>query len=418
MDFNLKLQEKLSFKRAVSAIGGAAGISVANLFISLLMISKTSQVEYGVFALLLVIQSLANGFSNALLNSPLLIVLTGHDEEKAETIYAYHKLNFLYCLLVASIQFVISYALLHDIQVSALFLFLAFFSTFRWFGRAFLNNCGNNRTVVNSDFIYTVLIVTCTCLLIYFNVFFLVSVLTVMLLSNLGSSLLFGGDFMFESAKGINCGHIAKAKKGFLTQGRFAAVGVLSAEATSNSHAYIVTFLFGPAAFATIAAANLLFRPLDVIFSTLTQIERPRIRRLIAEEKHLAVHSSVKKILCFSGAVWVAVLVLGAFVNSLVIERFFTDDNEIISFETAFYFFLVIYFFRILRNPLSIYLQSSDNFRLLSTASLRSGLLTVTLVLVIAYWVGSVESLLGVICGEALLLLTLYIFYRKRMANV
>lgn len=418
MDFNLKLQEKLSYKRAASAIGGAAGISVSNLFISLLMISKTSQVEYGVFALLLVIQSLANGFSNALLNSPLLIVITGHDEDKKETIYAYHKLNFLYCLFVASIQFIISYELLHDIQVSALFLFLAFFSTFRWFGRAFLNNCGNNKTVVNSDFTYTVLMVVCTCLLLYFNIFFLVGVLTVMLLSNLGATLLFNGAFMFESAKGIRCGHIDKAKNGFLTQGRFAAVGVISAEATSNSHAYIVTFLFGPAAFATIAAANLLFRPLDVIFSTLTQIERPRIRRLIAEEKHLAVHLSIKKILCFSSAAWVVVFVLGFFVNDFVIERFFTADNEIINFEKAFYLFLVVYFLRVLRNPLSIYLQSSDNFRLLSSASLRSGLLTVTLVLFVAFWMGSVESLLGVICGEVLLLLTLYIFYRKRMANV
>src|SRR5690606_21908036 len=62
-------------------------------------------------------------------------------------------------------------------------------------------------------------------------------------------------------------------------QSKWALVGVASTEATANSHAWLVTFTAGPASFAPIAAAALLFRPVGLCAMALTQLERPLLAK-------------------------------------------------------------------------------------------------------------------------------------------
>ncbi|WP_099036028.1 hypothetical protein [Lacimicrobium alkaliphilum] len=410
----MQFKEGLSLKRAVTAIGGAAGISIANLYVSLLMIGNVSQEEYGVFALMLVIQSLACGFSNAILNSPLLIVITNNRENKRDVVWGYQRLNFLFCLVMALMQLLVSYLLLKNFESAFLFCFLAFFAVFRWFGRAYLNNCDDNYLVVRSDFSYFLFSVFGSSVLLFIEKFEFNNVLLILSISQFISIGFFGQNFIAENLKGMISGKLQNTVEGFLKQGRFALLGVLSAEATSNSHAYIVSALFGPAAYAPIAAANLVFRPLDVAFSTMTQLERPRIRKLLHQNRKDEVTCSLKKILLYCSIVWCGILLGAISCNFLFFEMIYKDAEYYDALTYSFGIFLIIYIFRMMRSPIAIYLQSADNFRVLSNLSLLAGGLTLVLVSLSSFFLGTAfSSLLGVALGEFLLFLMLRNIYRR-----
>ena len=80
------MSNKLPFKRAVAAIGGSAGMALTSLVLALCLMQKASLEDYGLFAFLLVTQALANGVSNAVLGSPLLIALNDNSNIKINLI--------------------------------------------------------------------------------------------------------------------------------------------------------------------------------------------------------------------------------------------------------------------------------------------------------------------------------------------
>ena len=62
---------------------------------------------------------------------------------------------------------------------------------------------------------------------------------------------------------------------------RWAVIGVVLTEFTANAHAYIVTFVAGPKAFALLAVGALVMRPASLVLSSLPDIERPRMAQKI-----------------------------------------------------------------------------------------------------------------------------------------
>ena len=61
--------------------------------------------------------------------------------------------------------------------------------------------------------------------------------------------------------------------------------GCCNYEASFNAHAYLVTLIAGPSAFAPLAAAALFMKPLNMCSSSLVQLERPAMARAIAESQ-------------------------------------------------------------------------------------------------------------------------------------
>ena len=66
---------------------------------------------------------------------------------------------------------------------------------------------------------------------------------------------------------------------------RWAVFGVVLTEFTANAHAYLVTFISGPKAFAVLALGSLLMRPASLVLSALPDIERPRMARKIGQRR-------------------------------------------------------------------------------------------------------------------------------------
>ncbi|MCI2285474.1 hypothetical protein L3081_21350 [Colwellia sp. MSW7] len=72
-----------SYKRILAAISGSAGVALSSLVLALMLMQKGSAEDYGIFSFMLVAQALFNGISNALLGTPLLIVLINKQKNKA-----------------------------------------------------------------------------------------------------------------------------------------------------------------------------------------------------------------------------------------------------------------------------------------------------------------------------------------------
>ena len=62
---------------------------------------------------------------------------------------------------------------------------------------------------------------------------------------------------------------------------RWSLAGAVLTELTVNAHAYLVTFIAGPGAFALLALGMLLMRPASLMQSALTDLERPAMARAI-----------------------------------------------------------------------------------------------------------------------------------------
>jgi O-antigen/teichoic acid export membrane protein len=187
----------------------------------------------------------------------------------------------------------------------------------------------------------------------------------------------------------------------FSTHGRWALVGVLSTEATSNAHAYILAVFYGAAAFAPIAAVALLFRPVGVVLLALTQFERPRMARHMKSHAPRKLAAAVHFFHATSLLLWagnaVAVL-LATFLSPSIVG----SDYRPQELQIAAGLMLLITLCRSLRAAESATLQAAGHFRQLAIVTLVSAPLTVVGIAVSIMIVPTIATLtlVGVAVGE------------------
>jgi O-antigen/teichoic acid export membrane protein len=401
------MSDKLPFKRAFSAIGGSAGMALTSLVLAIFLLQKGTIEEYGLFAFLLVTQALANGISNALLGSPLLIALSENTPESRNKISSFIFVNLFISLVFSGVQALIVFSFVDSMPIALVYAVSAFFTTLRWFGRAYLNNSHQHSRVVISDAIYSVVSLIIAVILYIsdsvslYNFGLLTASAALLALPFLGVNYI---KMQFFST--LNAGFHGFFE-GFQQQGRYALVGVLTTEGTQNSHSYIVTLLLGPAAFAPIAAAALLFRPVMVVLNSLAQIERPRLRGLLIAQRFSEAKASLNRFQKINLVFW--------FLNSLaagVLLVFFMDLywKDFTTQSALIYSTVLISLVRISRSVSStfnVYLQAADRFKELSWVSVKSSLITIPAVYFLVLFFEPSFSLLGLLLGELLSLIFL-----------
>ena len=87
--------------------------------------------------------------------------------------------------------------------------------------------------------------------------------------------------------------------------------GVVLTELTANAHAYLVTFISGPKAFAVLALGSLLMRPASLVLSALPDIERPRMAAKIGQAIRPAHCAPLRNSERPSAAIWLATILAG-----------------------------------------------------------------------------------------------------------
>ncbi|GAA0670957.1 hypothetical protein [Rheinheimera tangshanensis] len=408
------MTDKLPFKTAFAAIGSSAGMALTSLVLALCLIQKGSVADYGLFAFLLVTQALATGISNALLGSPLLIALSENNTSQAsEKIRSFMLANLLLSLLFSLIQAAILLSFVYSIAMALVYAFSAFITTLRWFGRAYCNNSHQHDRVVASDALYSLCSLSAAAIL-YFTED--VSLFSFGLITATAAILAF-------PALGINYARLQFISsltaglrgfiQGFQQQGKHALVGVLTTEGTLNSHSYLVTLILGPTAFAPIAAASLLFRPVMVVLNSLTQIEKPRIRKLILDSKVFAIEYSLRRFKMLNLLFWSINSIFVIFLLSLFFDVYWKEEHSKSDLVWAAVFFSLIRLSRCISTTYNVYMQAADKFKELSLITIKSSFLTVPLVYVSLLIFEPSFSLAGILLGELFALLLLVRLYQR-----
>ena len=359
----------------------SAIVSVSHLLIQLFSIHHLETAAIGTLAFLLVIIQFGYGLSNALVSTPYTIVVNQGDDADARSVDFFFPVNLMLAASQGLICAAIAWATASP-SAALLFGLAGMLSLIRWFGRSNAYAHHTPARAARSDLAYAGTILA--GLLIAMRTGADMSAIGGMLVAASLIGLLPFGLAYLRRHFAIAPGRALSAYRPvWKEQSAWTLVGVLSTEATSNSHSYIVTLLAGPTAFAPIAVGMLFFRPVNVCITALTQLERPRLTRAVARGDHGAAIRSERVFMAALVLLWlatcaVAAIALYAF-PGLILKP--TLDHRLVMIAVGLCALLSLV--QCVQTPMSVMTQARKAFRPLAAQSIRScgvGLIAVTLI--------------------------------------
>lgn len=387
------------------------GVAAITFICSIALVGWDTQESYGFYAFAIVIQSFFNGASNALIASPMLVQLnTTQDRERV--LISYSWAAFLFSCLFGLIQSITAYAFLSSTDIFYVSFFWGALAGFRWCLRIISNNIQVNSEVVFSDFIYVIFSLSFLIVIYFFFSVDLYSVALSQTAAMLLSIFPFKNRFyLFRSFFRV-C-HLKILNKGFREVGKHSFLGVASSEVITNVHSYAVVFFYGLSAYAPLAIIMLLFRPINIILLSLTQLEKPRFAQYIAENKAFKLNREL--ILFFNLSIFFFLI---NFIIVFFVEKHFYDffwkvqtDRDVVIF--SLYIYSVGLLFKSIRVPVSVYFQASNEYVFLSKAGVYSAFLALAVMPLSMVFLDVKFSFLAILSGELLLLVLLSQKYKR-----
>ncbi|WP_176595821.1 MULTISPECIES: polysaccharide biosynthesis protein [Sphingobium] len=389
----------------------SAIVSASHLLVQLFSIHHLGTAAIGTLAFLLVIIQFGYSLSNALVSTPYTIAVNQGDDKEARSFDFFFPVNLLLAasqgLICAAIAWVTA-----SPMAALLFGLAGTLSLIRWFGRSNAYAHHAPARAARSDMAYAGTILA--GLLIAMRTGADMPAIGGMLVAaSLVGLLPFGLAYLrrhFAMGPGRALGAYRPVWK---EQSAWTLVGVLSTEATSNSHSYIVTLLAGPTAFAPIAVGMLFFRPVNVCITALTQLERPPMTRAVARGDHGAAIKSERVFMAALVMLWlgtcaVAAIALYAF-PGLILKP--TLDHRLVMIAVGLCALLSLV--QCVQTPMSVMTQARKAFRPLAAQSMRScgvGLVAVTL---LVWGAAPVFSIGGVVLSQLVMMLGIWQLDRK-----
>lgn len=399
---------------AIAAIGpiGSAG---AQFLLSVAMLRLLPTHDFGTLSFLLVASVFSWGVWAALLCAPLPVILfqsTPEDRVAGED--AILAVN-LYGSLAAVILFgIIGWATRLPPGLALLFGAYSGVALIRWFARAYAYAYGRQFRVVASDLIYSGTLIAGIAVMTFDKSSSLLAVYAILLISAAAGILPFGWKYCARQAT-LAPRHIAGYAKIWRSQASWSLLGVVTTEATGNAHAYLVTLMMGPAAFAPIAASALVTRPISVASNALADFERPRMSREIGEGRIAEVWQSIRIFRIVLLAVWLAgagaVVALYLFAPTLIFPKHY--DLHTLVMGTAMWTFVA--WLRVIRIPEGSVMHASGAFKPLAYASLWSSAVTVAIVTVMIHYAGALWSIVGIIVGQSIFSFWTIVYARRQL---
>jgi hypothetical protein len=377
-------------RRLLGAICGNAGVSLVSLIAGLLLLKQSDAGAFGTFAIYQTLVALGYGISNAAFAAPLTIAIANGESG----VGAFDRANLLACAAGAGALLLATVALGATVEISLLLGISSLLHWLRWYAKSVCAARQEFATASFSDAIYTVIAIAAMA----------ASALVTVSLASVTIALIAAAAGSFLATRGSGFSHAFKSGihgyfPYFKRHGRPALVGVLSTEATTNAHGYLVTAMFGPAAFAPIAAAQLLFRPVGVALTALTQFERPRLAHdlLNGSSSTWSLLRAFVLIVTagYIGNLAMAYVLMKKFPVLLGLDQFSGQNMW-----PALHLTACIVFMRCVRAPLSLIMQAGGDFSRLATATLLSSCVALPLVFLFCRWEGATASLYGVLAGE------------------
>ena len=394
------LLKALRFQRYILAISGTAGVSAANFLLSGILLLYTTAESFGIFAFIQVIIALGYGISNALIGSPLMYFINRSETQEQYTTESYFKFNLIFCLVCTFVLFAALYSAMDSTLTATYFALTAGLLWYRWFGRSYKNTLHQPEKAAMSDISYALTIILGVIILHVNHLITLQNFVLLQLVAAITGVLSLGKNIIITQLNSLTQGSYSTFKQGFLEKGKHSLLGVITTEATANAHSYIVVAFFGPAAFAPLAAGLLLFRPVPILITTISQLERPKIAQLLKEglfKNALKIVTQFRFVILVS---WFCNAALALVVIVFFADLILKDNYDYNTVLFALGLWSAITCIRCLRGPESALLQANGDFKPLSIVTLKSTGLTLPLVILLTYFVGPKWSLFGILIGE------------------
>jgi hypothetical protein len=282
-----------------SAVGPVA-VSVANFLASLIFLHQLPAHEFGLFSFVMVVVSFGMTLNVALISVPLSRNLAIGDRACEASCF---QMNWLVCAGFAAALFAILLLARAPLQEAVLLALFAGVFTFRWFARCLAYVDGRMGTAIRSDLTYSLVLIGSFGMLAAFHGVSFALGSKLLLVSALAALLPFGVSFFRHQIAALR-GDLGHYRPIFRDVTRWSLMGVVFTELTINAHAYLVTFISGPGAFALLALGMLLMRPASLMQSALTDLERPAMARAIGAKDGRALARIQRHFSVGLGAAW------------------------------------------------------------------------------------------------------------------
>jgi O-antigen/teichoic acid export membrane protein len=161
-----------------------------------------------------------------------------------------------------------------------------------------------------------------------------------------------------------------------------------------------VTLIFGPAAFAPIAASSLMIRPINVAMNALTEFERAQMARQIGGGHIDLAMASVRFFRFVLMAAWLATAAGIVALLYCAPRLIFPARYDFSFLVTGAALWMAVAGIRLLRTPDSALLQAAGAFRPLAFASVLSSGISIAAVFALLPVGGPLWSIAGIVFGE------------------
>jgi hypothetical protein len=385
---------------AMSAMGPIS-ISGAHFVAAIIFLHTLARAEFGMFSFVFVIVSFCFSMSGALFGASLVNSLNMKGFLSTDGLASFMKANALFSLLAAVLVFALMLGGSASPGLAALIGLYGGVMTMRWFARSHAYAIHKMPRAIRSDFAYSTTLLAALGAAAYTHT--LTPDRAGLILAGCACFGLaaFGGEFITAQIKAAFTGSL----KGFMPVwkdlARWSLLGVVTTEAASNAHAYLVTFISGPHAFALLAVGALFMRPVSLVMTALPDAERPAMARAMAQNKVSQAMRALFQFRMAGIAVLGATIALAAAVLVWFPKLVIKDGYDAHSIVAVVCMYSVIMAIKVARTPDSVFLQVLGEYKALSHASVRSSIVSVVAVLSLLLTVGPLWSLLGIIAGEA-----------------
>lgn len=399
-------------RRYALSAGGPVGTSGAHFIASMILLHALPQAEFGLFSFLLIVVPFSLSLGGALVSAPFVSGLSRMGGIEAASLATHLKANLI--LSVAAVAAVGAAMALAGAGAEA-GLLLSFYGgtmALRAFGRSYAYVSDEPVRALLCDLIYGAAVVLGLVLLFAFDALTMERAAAVLAASALLSFSALRRDYLARQFRPGGEGSLLAYAVSWRELARWAALGVVLTEFTANSHAYIVTFVAGPKAFALLALGSLVMRPASLVLSALPDIERPRMALKIGTGDIKGAFRGVKEFRTAAVAIWLATLLLASalliWFPHLLLKKGY-DETEVMAVIAVWGAILAV---RMLRTPESVFLQAAGEFKTLAGASLWASLVSVVMTLGLLVAAGPIAALGGILAGD--LVMTANIFALTR----
>jgi O-antigen/teichoic acid export membrane protein len=386
-------------RHTLSAMGPIS-VSAAHFVAALILLRTLPRSEFGMFSFLLVLSPFFLSVCGALFAPPIArgaaIAMQRMSDEGLTLFKASAVFSVLVAVAVAAAMWISGAAPL----LTAAFGLYGAVMSLRWFARCWTYGQAQTARVLCSDLAYSALVCIGLLLLLISHRLTISSAASTLLLAAFVGLLALDARHLHVYWVAIRRGRLAPFVSVWREMSGWAVLGVALSEASVNAHAYLVTFIVGPHAFAVLAVGALLMRPVSLVLSALPDMERPLMARALRNGDRLHAFRIVNEFRTAAGTIWAATAALAAGLLIWFPHLVIKQDYPLSEVVTVVTICASLTALRAFRTPDSVLLQAAGEFRKLIRPGLWSSAVSLIATFVLLILAGPIVALLGILLGE------------------